>query len=129
MPPQGVIVPVKDSVFELGDGQELACEDVELTVDIDLVDISTNASGGHDELEACFDRASVSAKGPWRAKGIALQRGQTITFRATVIATLVVIELPVKIAKITLSGSAKNVWRFSIDGKTSGAFDFDLPGP
>jgi hypothetical protein len=128
MPLLGTIIPCKDASFSFG-GVQVALEDATLRGNRDLVDVSTNASAGCDELVACFRRFSLDCSMPWRVQGWEVADGDEVTFIATVIPVGVVITVTVMIESVELSYKAKDVWRAKVGAKSSGPVNFKLPGP
>jgi len=124
----GTIIPCKDAKFVAG-ATEIALDDVTLRGNADLVDVSTNASQGWDELAACFKRFSVDASMPWRTGGWAVTMGDQFLFVATVVPVSVILQGPVMVESIDVLYKAKDVWRLRISAKSAGVASFSLPGP
>lgn len=118
-------LPFRDAAFTL-DAFIWPLEDCTMEFDGDLADVSTNLSGGADELADCWARASVSGSAPLFANSTPLLWGATYMFTGTLVTGIVILWF-VKIAKIRVTGKVKDVWRVSVDAKSTAPVQVLLP--
>ncbi len=122
----GTIIPCKDASFTIG-ADSLALENCTLKATRDLVDVSTNNSGGKVERVPCFSDCSIDFDAPWYALGFNLADGQSVTFTATIVPIDIVIAITFMVTEsIELMFKAKDVWRLRVSFKGNKSSSFFL---